>query len=101
MNFEFIEGGEARDKVVKFKGVRIADDKIVHDKSEDGEVGVVAETHGGGSFRMRSRVGTGERQVGVEIRALIGEDWGQFSGHHSRERVCRGSDEEKVGDQVL
>jgi hypothetical protein len=31
MNFEFIEGGETGDKVVKFKGVRIADEESVHE----------------------------------------------------------------------
>ena len=30
MNFEFIEGGETGYKVVKFGGVRIADEEIVH-----------------------------------------------------------------------
>jgi hypothetical protein len=32
MNYEFIEGGETGDKVVKFRGVRIAAEEIVHYK---------------------------------------------------------------------
>ena len=46
MNFEFIEGRETRDKVVKFGGVGIADEEIVHDEGESGGVGVMAEEHG-------------------------------------------------------
>jgi hypothetical protein len=30
MNFELIEGRQTRDEVVKFRGVGIADEKIVH-----------------------------------------------------------------------
>ena len=52
MNLKFIEGGQARHKVVKFRGVGIAnDEKVVDGKGEGGGVGVVAEEHGGGSFR--------------------------------------------------
>ncbi len=43
MNFEFIEGRETRDKVVKFGGVGITDEEIVNDKGKRGGVGVVAE----------------------------------------------------------
>ncbi len=50
MNFEFIEGRETRDKVVKFGGVGITDEEIVNDKEKRGGVGVVAEKHGGGGF---------------------------------------------------
>ena len=50
MNFEFIEGRETRDKVVKFGGVGITDEEIVNDKGKRGGVGVVAEKHGGGGF---------------------------------------------------
>jgi hypothetical protein len=39
MNFELIEGRETGYKVVKFGGVRIADEKIVHYKRESGGVG--------------------------------------------------------------
>ena len=46
MNFEFIEGGETRDKVIKFGGVGIADEEIVNDKGKRGGVGVVPEKHG-------------------------------------------------------
>jgi hypothetical protein len=50
MNFEFIEGGETRDKVVKFGWVGITDKEVVNDKGKHGEVGVVAEEHGDGGF---------------------------------------------------
>ncbi len=50
MNFEFIEGGEARYKVVKFGGARIADEGIIHDEGESSGVGVMAEEHGCGGF---------------------------------------------------
>jgi hypothetical protein len=50
MNFEFIEGRETRNKVVKFGGVGIADEEIVNNKGKRGGVGVVAEKHGGGGF---------------------------------------------------
>ena len=46
MNFEFIEGGETRYKVVKFGGVGITDEEIVNNKGKSGGVGVVAEKHG-------------------------------------------------------
>jgi hypothetical protein len=50
VNFEFIEGRQTGDKVVEFRGVRIADEEIVHNKGEGSGVGVVAEEHGGGGF---------------------------------------------------
>jgi hypothetical protein len=50
MNFEFIEGIETGDKVVKFGWVGIAYKEVVNDKGERRGVGVVAEEHGGGSF---------------------------------------------------
>ena len=50
MNFEFVEGRETRNKVVKFGGVGIADEEIVNNKGKRGGVGVVAEKHGGGGF---------------------------------------------------
>jgi hypothetical protein len=50
MNFEFIEGRETRNKVVKFGGVGVADEEIVNDKGKRGGVGVVAEKHGGRGF---------------------------------------------------
>ncbi len=50
MNFEFIEGGETRDKVVKLGWVGITDKKVVNDKGKRGGVGVVAEEQGGGGF---------------------------------------------------
>ncbi len=36
--------------MVTIRGVRIADEEIVHYKGEGSGVGVVAEEHGGGSF---------------------------------------------------
>ena len=51
MNFEFIEGRQTGDKVVWFRGMGIADEEIVHYEGEGSGVGVVAEEHGGGSFR--------------------------------------------------
>ena len=50
MNFEFIEGRETGDKVIKFGGVRIADEEVVNNKRKRGGVGVMAEQHGGGGF---------------------------------------------------
>ncbi len=50
MNLEFIEGGEARYKVIKFGGVRIADEETVHYEGESSGVGVMAEEHGSGGF---------------------------------------------------
>ena len=50
MNFEFIEGRETRDKVVKFGWVGVTDKEVVNDKGKRGGVCVVAEEHGGGSF---------------------------------------------------
>ncbi len=86
--------------MVKFKGVKIADEEIVHYKDEGGGVGVVI---GGRAKRWRSRrnrVGKEEQQGGVEIRAPIGEDQAQFLDHHRKGRVCRGSDGREVGDGV-
>jgi hypothetical protein len=37
--------------VVEFRGMGIADEEIVHYEGEGSGVGVVAEEHGGGSFR--------------------------------------------------
>jgi hypothetical protein len=48
--FEFIEGGETRDKVVKFGWVGIMDTEVVNDMGKRGGVGVVAEEHGGRGF---------------------------------------------------
>ncbi len=50
MNFEFIEGGETRDNVVKVGWVGITDKEVVNDKGKCGGVGMVAEEHGGGGF---------------------------------------------------
>jgi hypothetical protein len=50
MNFEFIEGRKTGYTVVKFGGVRIADEEIVNYEGESGGVGVMPEEHGGGSF---------------------------------------------------
>jgi hypothetical protein len=50
MNFKFIEGRKTGDKVVKLRGVGIADKKVVYGKGEGGGVSVVAEKHGCGGF---------------------------------------------------
>ncbi len=50
MNFEFIEGSETGDKVVKFEWVGVTDEEVVNNKGERGGVGVVAEEHGCGGF---------------------------------------------------
>jgi hypothetical protein len=50
MNFEFIEGGETRDQVVKFGWVGITDEEVVNNKVKRGGVGVMVEEHGGGGF---------------------------------------------------
>ena len=52
MNLKFIEGGKAGYKVVKFRGVGIADKEIVDGKGEGVGVSVVAEKHRGGGFRV-------------------------------------------------
>ncbi len=52
MNLKFIEGGKAGYKVVKFRGVGVAYEKVVYGKGEGGGVGVVAEKHRGGGFRV-------------------------------------------------
>ena len=50
MNLKFIEGGKAGHKVIKFRGVGVANEKVVYGKGEGGGVGVVAEEHRGGGF---------------------------------------------------
>ena len=50
MNLKFIEGGKARHKVVKFRGVGVANKEVVDGEGEGGGVGVVAEEHRGGGF---------------------------------------------------
>ena len=52
MNFKFIEGGKAGHKVIEFRGVRVAYKKVIDSKGEGGGVGVAAEEHRGGSFRV-------------------------------------------------
>jgi hypothetical protein len=53
MNLKFIEeDGKAGCKVVKFRGVGVAYKKVVDGKGEGGGVGVVAEEHRGGGFRV-------------------------------------------------
>ncbi len=63
MNFEFIEGRQTGDKVVKFRGVRIADKEVVYGKGEGGGVGVVAEKHGVGSFSVPMLGEEGDKAV--------------------------------------
>ncbi len=52
MNIKFIEGGKAEYKVVKFRGVGVAYKKVVDGKVKGSGVGVVAEEHRGGGFRV-------------------------------------------------
>ena len=52
MNLKFIEGGKAGYKVVKFRGVGVANEEVVDSESEGGGVSVVAEEHRGGGFRV-------------------------------------------------
>ena len=52
MNLKFIEGGQARHKVVKFRGVGVANKEVVDGEGEGGGVGVVAKEHRGGGFRV-------------------------------------------------
>ena len=80
MNFEFIEGRETRDKVVKFGGVGITDEEIVNNKGKCGGVGVVAEKHGGECFgvsvlgqegdktKLRQEAGLGKARDSLELR---------------------------------
>jgi hypothetical protein len=44
---EHIEGRKAGNNVIKFRGVGIADEEIVHYKGEGSRVSVVMEEHGG------------------------------------------------------
>ena len=50
MNLKLIEGGKAGHKVIKFRGVGVANEKVVYGKGEGGGVGVVAKEHRGGGF---------------------------------------------------
>ena len=52
MNIEFIEGRQTGDKVVKFRGVGIANKEVIYGKGEGGGVSVVAEKHGSGGFSV-------------------------------------------------
>jgi hypothetical protein len=52
MNLKFIGGGKAGHKVIKFRGAGVANKKVVDGKGEGGGVGVVAEEHRGGGFRV-------------------------------------------------
>ncbi len=52
MNFEFMESRQTGDRVIKFRGVGIADKEVIYGKGEGGGVGVVAEKHGGGGFSV-------------------------------------------------
>ena len=75
MNFEFIEGRETRDKVVKFGGVGIADEEIVNNKGKRGGVGVVAEKHGGGGFGVAVLGKEGDKsKLGQETRLWEARD---------------------------
>ena len=52
MNLKFIERGEAGYKVVEFGGVGVAYKEVIDSEGEGGGVGVVAEKHRGGGFRV-------------------------------------------------
>jgi hypothetical protein len=52
MNLKFVESGKAGYKVVKFGGVGVANKKVVDGKGEGGGVGMVAEKHRCGGFRV-------------------------------------------------
>jgi hypothetical protein len=52
MNLKFIEGGKAGYKVVEFRRVGVAYKEVVDSEGEGGGVGVVAEEHRGGGFRV-------------------------------------------------
>jgi hypothetical protein len=85
MNLEFIiEGRQTRDEVVKFRGVGIKDEEIVHYKGEGGGVGVVVtEEHGDGCIG-EAELGQKSGQSEVGIRAPIWEDQAQFLVHHKK-----------------
>ena len=69
MNFEFIEGRETGDKVIKFGGVGIADEEVVNNKGKSGGVGVMAEKHGGGGFGVAVLGKEGDKtKLGQETR---------------------------------
>ncbi len=52
MNLKFIEGGKAGYKVAEFGREGVAYKEVVDSKGEGGGVGVVAEEHRGGGFRV-------------------------------------------------
>ncbi len=52
MNLKFVEGGKAGYKVAEFGGVGVTYKEVVYSKEEGGGVGVVAEKHRGGGFRV-------------------------------------------------
>ncbi len=52
LNLKFIGGGKAGYKVVEFGGVGVTYKEVVCSKGEGGGVGVVAEKHRGGGFRV-------------------------------------------------
>ena len=88
--------------MIKFGGVRIADEEVVNNKRKRGGVGVVAGKHGGGGFGVAVLGKKGDKtQLAVGTRDQIGGGQGQFSEHHRREKVCRGSDGGKEEGQVL
>ncbi len=80
MNFEFIEGRETGDKVVKFGWVGVTDEEVVNNKGKRGRVGVVAEEHGGGGFGVavlgkegdKTKLGqeTGLRKAGDSLKDI-------------------------------
>ncbi len=70
--------------------VGLVDEEVVHDEGENGGVDVVAEEHGGGSFKFqKTHIGTKVKHDGVGIRDRIGEDQGQFLRHRNKGRLSR------------
>jgi hypothetical protein len=76
----------------------IADEEIVHYQGESGGVGGCGGGRAWGWWFPRNHI-CWVRRVGT--RDQIGGGQGQSSGHHKKEKVCRGSDGGKEGDQVL
>ncbi len=71
--------------MVKFRGVEIADKKvIIYGKGEGGGVGVVAEKHEGGSFVVAVQCWVRSETRWSWDKSPDWEGQGLFSGHHRR-----------------
>ncbi len=69
--------------MVEFGGVGVTYKEIVYSKGEGGGVGVVAEKHRGGGFRVTVLCEKGYKAK-LGTRAPIGEDQAQFLRRHRR-----------------